>query len=228
MAMNKDWLPRGQVAFKMKLEAFLTAFLNIRATIGFGASTPDGIWFDGNMLQPSSAFMSAFKEWSDESTRSKSDTARLEHARAIVEPLFRELAGMLKRSPLVSDDDLVTLGLPPRHKGGNKPAPVAHTYPWGRVSATRLRCVSIEYGNTETGRKGKPKGQHGVECRWGMSDTPVVDVADLHNSAFDTRTPIELEFEGHERGKTIYFSLRWENTRGEKGPFGPIISAMIP
>jgi hypothetical protein len=226
--MHEDWIPGGHVPFKIKWENFLTTFLTLRASIGFSEKTPDGIWFDETVLPPSAAFSSAFAAWVDESTRSKSDTARLEHARAVLEPLFRELAGLLKRSPLVTDDQLVLLGLPPRHKGGNKPAPVARTYPWCRVTAPRLRCLSIEYGNTETGRKGKPAGQHGVECRWGFSDTPVIDVDDLHNSAFDTRTPLELEFQGHDRGRTVYLALRWENTRGDKGPFGPIISEMVP
>jgi hypothetical protein len=31
-----------------------------------------------------------------------------------------------------------------------------------------------------------------------------------------------------QRGKTVYFALRWENTRGEKGPWSEIMSAIIP
>jgi hypothetical protein len=50
----------------------------------------------------------------------------------------------------------------------------------------------------------------------------------LVQSSFHTRSPFTLEFHGAERGKTVYFALRWENTRGEKGPFGPVQSAIVP
>ncbi|MDR1273488.1 MAG: hypothetical protein LBK12_02965, partial [Odoribacteraceae bacterium] len=66
------------------------------------------------------------------------------------------------------------------------------------------------------------------EIRWAISETPVVNVDDLTHSAFDTRTPFNLEFRGEERGKAVYFCLRWENTRGEKGPWSEIQSAIIP
>jgi peptide methionine sulfoxide reductase MsrA len=63
---------------------------------------------------------------------------------------------------------------------------------------------------------------------WAISDVPVIDTNELIRTVFDTHTPITLEFEGHDRGKTVYFALRWENTRGEKGPWSAIQSAIIP
>jgi hypothetical protein len=45
------------------------------------------------------------------------------------------------------------------------------------------------------------------EIRRAISDTPIVDVTELIHSSFDTRTPFTLEFQGHERGKTVYFCL---------------------
>ena len=48
------------------------------------------------------------------------------------------------------------------------------------------------------------------------------------HSEFDTASPFTLNFQGHERGKTVYFCLRWENTVGEKGPWGEIYSAIVP
>jgi hypothetical protein len=50
----------------------------------------------------------------------------------------------------------------------------------------------------------------------------------LTHSAFDTRSPLKLQFENDLRGKTLYFAMRWENTRGEKGPWSPIMSVIIP
>jgi hypothetical protein len=57
---------------------------------------------------------------------------------------------------------------------------------------------------------------------------PVNGPEALIHSEFDTASPFTLNFQGHERGKTVYFCLRWENTVGEKGPWGEIYSAIVP
>ncbi|MDR1602557.1 MAG: hypothetical protein LBS42_09040 [Tannerella sp.] len=62
------------------------------------------------------------------------------------------------------------------------------------------------------------------EIRWGFSKTPVIIPDDLPFSAFDTNSP----FRGENRGKTVWFCLRWENTRGEKVPWSEIVSAIVP
>jgi hypothetical protein len=76
--------------------------------------------------------------------------------------------------------------------------------------------------------KAKPAGVHGVEIRWMFLEHPPVSVNELANSAFDTGTPFTLNFDESDRGKTVYFCLRWENSKGEKGPWGEIVSAIIP
>ncbi|MDR2805336.1 MAG: hypothetical protein LBB85_06800, partial [Dysgonamonadaceae bacterium] len=98
------------------------------------------------------------------------------------------------------------------------------------VSTPELRRVNIHFFESDgVHRKAKPDGQHGAECRWAVFDKPQeVHINDLTNSTFDTHTPLMLEFADEDRGKTFYFALRWENNVGEKGPFGPIQSAIVP
>jgi hypothetical protein len=50
----------------------------------------------------------------------------------------------------------------------------------------------------------------------------------LARAAFSTRSPYKLSFTGDERGSRVYICLRWENTRGEKGPWSAISSAVVP
>jgi hypothetical protein len=50
---------------------------------------------------------------------------------------------------------------------------------------------------------------------------------DLPHSVFTRRKKERFDFDGYS-GKTVYFCLRWENTKGEGGPFGPIKQAVIP
>jgi hypothetical protein len=109
------------------------------------------------------------------------------------------------------------------------PAPVATTFPDSDVDSGTLRRLIINfYDAGKKKSKAKPAGQHGAEICWAISDVPVIDISELNHSVFDTHTPLTLEFQGHERGQTVYFALRWENTRGEKGPWSAIQSAIIP
>ncbi|MDR2184295.1 MAG: hypothetical protein LBO80_01305 [Treponema sp.] len=47
---------------------------------------------------------------------------------------------------------------------------------------------------------------------------------DSESSDFD---PESSDFDG-ESGNTVYFCLRYENSKGEAGPFGPVFSAVVP
>ncbi|MDR3235698.1 MAG: hypothetical protein LBT48_03095, partial [Prevotellaceae bacterium] len=101
------------------------------------------------------------------------------------------------------------------------------TMPFFEIDSSVIRRLIIHFFDQDT-KKAKPAGVHGAEIRWAIRDEPVVDVEDLTNSSFDTRTPFTLEFKGHERGQTVYFCLCWENTTGEKGPWSEIVGAIIP
>ena len=54
------------------------------------------------------------------------------------------------------------------------------------------------------------------------------NVHELTLSYFDTHTPLVIEFEEEERGKTFWYAVRWENNTGKKGPWSDIQSALIP
>jgi hypothetical protein len=150
-------------------------------------------------------------------------------AREALEKHLRRVVGeYLIRNHLLTHEDFKMLGLP-IHKTTRTPAPVAESYPDFDIDSSMIRCLIIHFfDRSGEHKRAKPPGQHGAEIRWAISDTPVVNLKELTNSSFDTRTPFTLEFEGDERGKMVYFCLRWENTRGEKGHWSPIQSAIVP
>jgi hypothetical protein len=128
----------------------------------------------------------------------------------------------------VTDEDRDGLGIP-IHKTTRTPSQVATTYPdYDIDSGTIRRLILNFYDQGQKKSKAKPDGQHCAEIRWAMRDTPPASLKDLVNSSVDTHTPFTLEFDENERGKTVYFCLCWENTRGEKGPWSEIMSAIIP
>jgi len=51
---------------------------------------------------------------------------------------------------------------------------------------------------------------------------------DLPHSQFTRRRKILMEFPAEDSGKTVFYSVRFENAKGGKGPWGPVFSAIIP
>jgi hypothetical protein len=199
-----------------------------RDRMGFGAGTPQGEWLNGVFWTTFNAFIMAFNNWKNPAERTPVKTLLLEEAEKPFREVYRQLyTGFMKNSPLVTDDDLLGMGLPTRHTGGGVPAPVAKTYPWTKAGTSLIRHLSIDYGGSEASHA-KPAGQHGMELVSVVSDTKPASIDELIHSHFDTRTPLVLEFTEEERGKTFWYAVRWENTRGEKGPWSEIQSAIIP
>jgi hypothetical protein len=88
--------------------------------------------------------------------------------------------------------------------------------------------IEIHVVDSVSRRKGKPFGIHGFELKTAILDAPATDWEQLTVSMFFTRTPARLTFTGKQRGKTLSFAARWENTRGVKGPWSEIMMVYIP
>ena len=61
-----------------------------------------------------------------------------------------------------------------------------------------------------------------------VGPTPPADPAQFQFVALDTATPYLLEYEASDAGKLASYVMRWENTRGEFGPWSETVSATIP
>jgi hypothetical protein len=57
---------------------------------------------------------------------------------------------------------------------------------------------------------------------------PAVSGEDLPTSQFTRRSRELFDFPAEDSGKTAYFCVRYENAKGQKGPWGPLFSAVIP
>ncbi|MDR0754368.1 MAG: hypothetical protein LBF04_03165 [Prevotellaceae bacterium] len=220
---TRDFIPRADNKFLVWLKT-MVAYLLTKAT-EWGVPRDDV-----NEIETLTAdFETALETTENPLTRTKVAIQVKNDARKVVESKTRVLLkAYVTYNPAVSDADREAMGLP-IHKNKRTPAPVASTYPDFDVDSSVIRRLTIHfYDQGSKKSKAKPAGQHGAEIRWVISDTPIIDVEDLSHSAFDTHTPFTLEFQGHERGKTVYLCLCWENTRGEKGPWSEIVSAIIP
>lgn len=48
-----------------------------------------------------------------------------------------------------------------------------------------------------------------------------------HFLAVDTKTPYVHEHETGDFGKTVHYLLRWQNAKGQPGPWGHVVSTKI-
>jgi hypothetical protein len=228
-----DWLPRNHA--ELYRQAVMTRDYILvpanRTRMGFAPDTPQGVWFDTVFTPAFEKVSSCYANWQNPAERTPRITTQLQEAEAVFIPEYRQLyTGTLKNSPLVTDDELQGMGLPKRSGGGHTPVPAPRRHPAAEADTSELRRVTIAFFEDEdTHKKAKPHGVHGVEVLWAVFDhTQDVHISELTHSSFDTHTPLTLEFADEDRGKVLYFALRWENTRGEKGPFGPVLNAIIP
>ncbi|MDR3132801.1 MAG: hypothetical protein LBU42_02105 [Prevotellaceae bacterium] len=229
---TNDWLTKNHYVVYQTVISTWNFILNPdnRARMGFAADTPLGIWFDTTFAPAFKTYNSVYAAWSDESKRTKGITADFRDAENAFKPLFRHLyKGFLKNNPLVKNSDLLAMGLPERSSGGGgkHPAPTS-TVMVDKVVLPSLGVVDIHFRDSGSDKKAKPPGVHGAEMVFAVSDTLLTNHDDLHNSLFDTHTPFHLTFPDSQRGKTVYFALRWENSRGEKGPWNTIQNIIIP
>ncbi|MDR3235534.1 MAG: hypothetical protein LBT48_02260 [Prevotellaceae bacterium] len=142
--------------------------------------------------------------------------------------LLNRLTIFLRGNPLILDEDMIAMGLPKHPRRSRTPPNAPTNYPMLEIDSSMIRRLILPFYDLDTMRRAKPAGAHGVEICWAVFNEQVVKVGDLVNTSFATRSPFFLDFNDEQRGHFAYFCLRWVNTRGVKGPFGEIVSAIIP
>ncbi|EIQ00146.1 hypothetical protein OpiT1DRAFT_04686 [Opitutaceae bacterium TAV1] len=221
--MNHDYIPHSDAAFNDWVR-FLHSYATENATrLGVRAA-------DLTALTPLlNAWGEAYEAALNPATRTPAAIAARNTARKALQAAARDFvkANLSTGNKAVTDADRENMGLT-IPKTTHTPAPVPETSPRVRILMPEIRRLLLEFYDEAHPGGGKPFRVQGAEVIYAILDAPPASLAQLIRTAFDTRSPLTLDFEESERGKTVYFCLRWENTRGEKGPWSPIYSAIIP
>ncbi|MDR2630529.1 MAG: hypothetical protein LBC60_06375, partial [Spirochaetaceae bacterium] len=142
--------------------------------------------------------------------------------------------------PPLTLSDLVRLGLkvPDTH-------PTTIPAPTNQVEADLtfpgIHLVELQKIRPVAGPPPDPRSDYGVRIYYGLSGAPSdrfkfrlteepKSGSDLPYSIFTRRKKERFDFDG-ESGSTVYFCLRYENSKGRlegQGPFGPMLQAVIP
>ena len=163
-------------------------------------------------------------------TRSKIDTLEKNIARRKSEKGMRGyIQGMVIRNPNVSDDDRQKMGL---RIYDIIPTPVPT--PVGLVTAAvrypNEGAIELRISHVE-GSPFDKRANYGVKIRYSVQPVvspPPTDFRQLFESVFTRRKRELFTFEKADTHKLVYFCLRYENSKGGAGQWGPIITAIIP
>jgi hypothetical protein len=210
-----------------KTAAFMAVEDN-RMLIGFGSQTPYGMWYDANYVPKQTAYFTAYQTWDNPATSTPLALDNLKDAEEAFFPVYREFYGTVKASPLVTNAYLEEMGFPPRPSGGHSPHPVDKSFIDLIVKPLGNLVLSAAFVNRDTGSSVIPYYLTGAVIYYAVGDMPVTDQNALPFSRLASRSPLELSFDPEMRGQTVSLAARWQNQRGELGPWSEIVTAIIP
>jgi hypothetical protein len=227
---TRRWFPASRVV-QNTLITKTTAFMadgNNRNNIGFASNTPSGIWYDTTYAPKLMRYNTVYQLWQNPVTSTKPVLDDLKDAESEFFSLYRVFYATVKASPLVTNAYLEDMGFPPRPSGGRSPHPVDKLFIDLNVMPMGNLIIKAAFENRDTGSSVIPEYLTGAVVYYLVSDTPVTDQNSLAFSKLATRSPLELTFEPAQRGKMVYLAARWQNRRGELGPWSEIVSCVIP
>lgn len=221
--MPSHYLPRKDREFLAWVVNFLKYLFPSLAKFNFPESEYD------TLTAQRDDFAQKLELAEEPATRTKPAVQAKNTSRKLLEKTIQQdVKEFLMFNRAVTDEERDNLGLP-IYKTTRTPSKVAGESPDMDVDSSTIGHIGIHFFEKGSRhRKGKPEGQHGVEIAWVVSDVRPTRWDELTHSAIDTNSPYVLAFENDQRGKTLHFALRWENTRGEKGPWSEISTVIIP
>ena len=123
----------------------------------------------------------------------------------------------------------------PRRTPSRIPRPTSP--PAFTITLSVIREVTVHVGreNPDGGtgsiRRGRPRGVASCEMQYTLRDPDKpapTHISEFHECVIFTQTSHTLSFDESDRGKKLWFILRWINTTGEEGPWSEYGEAIIP
>lgn len=145
-------------------------------------------------------------------------------ARELLTTAVRSLVRLIQAKPSVTAESKQAIGITIAD-GIKTPVAVPTTAPIGRIEQpNRLEHTLHFADSTIPTSKAKPTGVRGCQVWVKVGTAPPASASDLQFLATDTRPPYVAQYDPADAGKTAYYWLRWENTKGETGPWSATIT----
>jgi hypothetical protein len=163
----------------------------------------------------------------NETTRTPVATAQCKEAFDALIAAMRDMKRRYFLTPPLLDSDYIALGLKPHDT-----TPTASGSPTAQVTIETYLVGRHELGVKIIYVTGSPSDPANKGFRiWysvvALGETPPAQPEDLRKSFYTMRKKDVIEFDFGDSGKTVYFAVVIENG-GKQGPWGPLVSALIP
>ena len=181
-----------------------------------------------SIVSQQTIWVTAFAKASNKQNRTAADVQGKGDARNAFETNLRKfIAQWLSNNTRVPNSERQRMGITVK-SGSRTAAPVPSSSPVAIIDFSNRLQHTINFTDETTQRsKAKPDGVHGCEV-WAMVGTQAPkDASEFTYLATDTATPYVATFDGEDTGKTVWYMLRWVNTRGERGPWSSTFSAIV-
>ena len=216
-----DWFPRSNDSIRQMCTNWMNHVGKNKERLGVSDAHIDAL------VDAFNNFMSLFMTPSDE--RTPAMNTQLRSATKALETVMRDFKKRHFLSPPLEDHDYVSLTLKIPDK---EPTPVAAPTGTAEADIIYLGGQQIEIRSKHVeGTNVDHRAEHGIKIAYGLyddGDTLPIDGDDLRHVQFTRHKKHILKFTKHDIKKTLYVCLRYENAKGEAGPWGPMISAIIP
>jgi hypothetical protein len=221
MATSKDWLPAARAGVLGMAKDWKQVCTPNAAAWGI----PAAVLTELDALTQAAG--TALDTAQNESTRTPVATAQCKAAFEALVAFMRDTKKRYFLVPPLDDPALVSLGLKPAdHHPTPSGTPTAQvtieTYLVGRHELG-VKIIYVTGAATDPSNKGYRLWYNVVA----PGGAPPSNPDDLHKSFFTKRKKDLIEFDFGDSGKTAWFAVQVEN-EGKKGPWGPMVQALIP
>ena len=216
-----DWIPDPDGDFDTWVANFVTVVTAAPANYGLTAAQVAPL---AGLL---AAWVAALADQDAKQKVAEAATDAKDTARLALEALVRELIGIFQQIKAVTDAAKLAAGAPV-HDTIKTPVPPPTTAPVGRVEIkNRLEHIMHFVDSATPTSKAKPAGVRGCQIWMKIGGTAPASESEMQFVISDPKTPHKIEFQAADAGKTVYYWLRWENTKGIPGPWSAVVTATI-
>src|SRR5687768_2268998 len=196
--------------------------------VTYGLTAAQATSFDAKY----SAFQTAYNSLlaaREAGTRSESQTATKDGAKAELTQTARELYGFVQDSLTVTNAQKIELGVVVRDVEPS-PIPPPSSDPGIEIVSTVGRTVKIRLKDkTTTGRRGRPLGVIGASVFSHVGTSAPADISGWVFQGNTGRTEVDISFPSTvASGATVFITAFWFNDRKQSGPAADPISVNLP
>jgi hypothetical protein len=173
------------------------------------------------------AFDAAYTISQNPSTRTEVTVAAKNDARAAAEAICRQYAITIKYNAGITDPDKIAIGVRPVNNERN-PINVPDSSPLLNVLGATPGSQTVRYSDTNTpDSAAKPFGATALQVFLAVTTAAVDDPSEAEFYGAFTKNPIGVGFDEADDGKVATYFARWQNRRGDVGPWSLPVSMRI-